>query len=336
VRPEGHSIEHPHAPELSWARRVLGPLHVTGVLWFKSAYWAMGRLPGRAVDLVILGAVTGFFFALRRVRRAIASNLEAVLGPCGFWERQRRIYRTMHAFAWCYAERYEYLQHCEDFMVAVDGREHFESASRGGAGVIFATAHLGVWETASHLISSDLGRDAHVVREEEIDPRAQEFIRRILDQGSERRYTTHFASDDPRLAILLAQALREGRIVALQADRPRVGGRSWTALLFGQTMSLPIGPAVLARAAGVCLVPIFCFREGRRRYRLCIREPIRVATDGPRAAAIGAPLQRLASEIEWAIRREPHQWFCFKRLWPEQRRSGSLPPKGARLEGAPS
>jgi lauroyl/myristoyl acyltransferase len=322
VRPQSHSIEHPHAPELTWTRRVLGPLHVTGVLWFKSAYWAIGWLPGYGVDLVILGAVTGFFFALRRVRKAIASNLEAALGPCGFWERQRRIYRTMHAFAWCYAERYEYLQHSKDFVVTVDGREHFESASQGGAGLIFVTAHVGVWETASHLISSDLGRDAHVVREEEIDPRAQEFIRHLLDRSGERRYTTHFASDDPRLAILLAQALREGSIVALQADRPRAGGRSWTAYLFGQTIALPIGPAVLARVAGVCLLPIFCFREGRRRYRLCIREPIRVAADGPRAAAIGAPLERLSREIEWAIRREPYQWFCFKRLWPEQGRSG--------------
>jgi lauroyl/myristoyl acyltransferase len=27
-------------------------------------------------------------------------------------------------------------------------------------------------------------------------------------------------------------------------------------------------------------------------------------------------MRRVAAEIEWAIRRAPHQWFCFKRLWP--------------------
>ncbi len=26
--------------------------------------------------------------------------------------------------------------------------------------------------------------------------------------------------------------------------------------------------------------------------------------------------QDFTSEIEWAIRKEPHQWFCFRELWP--------------------
>jgi lauroyl/myristoyl acyltransferase len=323
VRLKADSIQHPHAPELTWTRRVLGPFHVTGVFWFKIAYWGMDRVPQPLMDLITVCAVVGFFFALRRIRKAIASNLEAVLGPCGFWERQLRIYRTMYAFSWCYEERYAYLQRPERFTVSVEGREHLERASEGGAGVIFVTAHVGVWETASHLISSDLGREAHVVREEELDPRAQEYIQEILDRAGERHYTTHFASDDPSLAIVLARALREGSIVALQADRPRAGGRSWPATLFGRPMPLPMGPAVLARAAGVCLVPIFCFREGRRRYRLFMREPIRVPAEGARGAALGEPMGRLASEIEWAIRQKPHQWFCFKRLWPEPGKSGA-------------
>lgn len=323
MRPERPSIEHPHAPELSWARRILGPLHITGVFWFKITYWGMDRLPGPVMDVFTVCAVIGFFIALRRIRKAIASNLEAALGPCGFWQRQLRIYRTMYAFAWCYEERYAYLQRPERFTIAVEGREHFEAASQGGAGVIFVTAHVGVWETASHLISSDLGRDAHVVREEELDPSAQEYIQKILGRAGESHYTTHFATDDPSLALTLARALRNGSVVALQADRPRAGGRSWPAVLFGRPMPLPIGPGVLARATGVCLVPIFCFREGRRRYRLFMREPIRVAAEGTRDAALALPMARLASEIEWAIRREPHQWFCFKRLWAEPRESSA-------------
>jgi lauroyl/myristoyl acyltransferase len=322
VTPRGQAVVHPHAPELGWARRLLGSLHVTGVFWFRSAYWAMTRLPDGASDVVIVGSVTCFFLALRRIRKAIASNLEAVLGPCGFWERQRRIYRTMYSFARCHGERYQYLRRPLSFTVAVEGREHVESALRSGEGLIFVTAHLGHWESASHLISSDLGRETHVVREEKLDPRAQEFIRQILTGAGESRFTTHFASDDPRLGILLLDALRQGHVVALQGDRPRTGGRSLSVLLFGREMPLPVGPAALARAAGVCLVPIFSFREGRRRYRICVREPIRVATESTRDSAIGMATRRLASEIEWAIRRTPYQWFCFKRLWP--------PPAGDR------
>jgi lauroyl/myristoyl acyltransferase len=30
---------------------------------------------------------------------------------------------------------------------------------------------------------------------------------------------------------------------------------------------------------------------------------------------VAEAVQRLAGEIEWAIRRAPHQWFCLRRLW---------------------
>jgi len=58
------------------------------------------------------------------------------------------------------------------------------------------------------------------------------------------------------------------------------------------------------------------FREGRFAYRLVIREPIRVPRTRDREADLAQAVDRLAAEIEWAIRRAPHQWFCFKRLWP--------------------
>jgi lauroyl/myristoyl acyltransferase len=316
MSPDERSVTHPHAPALGWARRLLGPAHVTSVFWFRSPYWAMGWLPQRAVSFVVACSVTCCFVALRQIRRAIASNIEVVLGPCGFWQRQRRIYKTMYSFGWCQAERYQYLHRPETFTVSIEGREHLEVAAAGGRGLIFVTAHIGHWETASHLISRELGREAHVVREEELDPRAQEFLEEILGRTKERQYKTHFASNDPRLGVVLAQALRRGDVVALQGDRPRAASRSRTVSLFGREMSLPAGPATLARIAGVFLLPIFSLREGRRHYRICLRPPIWVDSAAPRDAAVNAAMQQTAAEIEWAIRREPHQWFCFRPLWP--------------------
>jgi KDO2-lipid IV(A) lauroyltransferase len=114
----------------------------------------------------------------------------------------------------------------------------------------------------------------------------------------------------------LKNALQQGHVVALQADRPRAGGRSIGALLFGRETRLPAGPPALARSAGVPLLPVFSFREGRRRYRVVVRPTIRVSSEDEKNQALARAAQRLASEIEWAIRERPHQWFCFGRLWP--------------------
>jgi len=273
--------------------------------------------PDLVVTLLVNAFTTGFFFALRSIRRAIVSNLEPVLGPCGIWERERRIFRTMHSFAWCYAERYLHLHSPDRFRVDVEGGERLEAIPRG-QGLIFVTAHIGHWETASHVIPAGVDRIAHIVREEELDPQCQAYMYRLLERHGRARYTTHFAGDDPGLAVVLAQALRQGHVVGLQGDRPRAGGRSHLSTLFGRPMPLPVGPAALARAASVSLVPVFSFRTGPRRYRVCVREPILVDAGEDRNAAIREATNRLAREIEWAIRQEPHQWYCFHELWPRR------------------
>jgi lauroyl/myristoyl acyltransferase len=100
--------------------------------------------------------------------------------------------------------------------------------------------------------------------------------------------------------------------------------------LCGIPVSVPIGPISLARSSGVPLVPVFFFRTGRRRYDSVVREPVRVARTGDAKRDIEEAAHRVAREIEWAVRRSPHEWFCFTDLAAEARRSGELRPAEAR------
>lgn len=159
-------------------------------------------------------------------------------------------------------------------------------------------------------------RRVHLVREEELDPEAQAFVRELLERRSGDLMETHFAGD-PLLATDLAAALGRGDVVALQGDRPRAGGRAIAVELCGRPFELPVGPLALARAAGAPLLPVFAFREGRRRYRVAFRDPIRVAATDDRRADLRRAAERVAAELEWAIRRVPHQWFCFGRAWAQ-------------------
>jgi phosphatidylinositol dimannoside acyltransferase len=308
----------PHAPEGGWSRRLLGPFHVTGVFWFRLHQFGVTVLPGWALGAVIDLFSTFFWIALRKIRAAIASNLEAVLGPCGWWERQRRIHRTFRTFAWCLSERYERLSTDRVFAVEAEGLEEWRELAGKDGGFILVTAHLGAWEVGSMLPAARDGRRVHVVREPETDPRAQRFIEGLIRRSGGELYTTHFA-DDPQLGVGLLDALRRGEIVALQGDRPRSGGRTVEASLFGRPFALPVGPAALARAAGVPIVPVFVVREGRLRYRCLLRPAIHVAQSGDRQRDLQEALERFAADLEAVIRREPYQWFCFRRLWTADR-----------------
>jgi KDO2-lipid IV(A) lauroyltransferase len=299
-------------------RSLLGRFHVTGVFWFKIHRFGMSILPEWGVWVIVTFFTTFFFFALIKIRKGIAINLEAVLGPCGWWQRQVRIYKTMWTFAWCLSERYERLatEHC--FACTIDGEDRWHEILDDERGFIVVTAHIGHWELGSMLASSrQEQRHVHVIREEEMDPRAQEFMHKLINARDEARYTVHFAkADDPDLGMTLLGALRRGEIIALQGDRPRAHGSTVTVPLFGRPFELPSGPAALARAAEVNLVPTFTIREGRKHSRVVVCEPITVARTKDRNRDIQEALEALAAEIERAIREQPHQWFCFRPLWP--------------------
>lgn len=306
-----------HAPEASWAQRLLGRFHVTGVFWYRIHRFGVRILPDWGVGPVILVFTTFFFFSLVKIRGAIASNLEAILGSCGFVERQRRIWRTMHAFAWCLSERFERLVTDRPFEVEVEDAHIWHEIASSGRGFIMVTAHIGNYEVGSMLPSTEEARRVHLVREPEGNPEAQAFVQQLLDEqpGSEH-YSWHFQSDSPLHALPLVHALQRGEVVAVQGDRPRTGARTVDATLFARPFELPAGPATLARTAQVSILPAFVLREGRRRYRLYFRQPIEAARTSDRQADLEQVMCRVAEHIEWAVKQAPHQWFCFRQLWP--------------------
>ncbi|MCP3961187.1 MAG: lysophospholipid acyltransferase family protein [bacterium] len=307
----------PQAPELGWASRVLGSLHVTGVFWYRLHRFGVRILPNWGLAVFTTLFTSFFFVALIRIRKAIASNLEAVLGPCGFWQRQVRIYRTMWSFAWCLSERYERMDSDERVTATMEGEEHWHRAEGSDEGLILVTAHIGHWEAGSMLVPA---HHVHVVREEELDPRAQELMRELFAEQTASApegagITVYFARADPMLGLRLLKALRRGEMVAVQGDRPPSSERTATIEMFGRPVDFPAGPAALARAAGVAMLPVFVLREGRHRSRLVFRPEVRVTGEGDEGLA--EAMARIAADVEWAIRREPHQWFCFRALWPD-------------------
>ena len=70
------------------------------------------------------------------------------------------------------------------------------------------------------------GRQVHVVREGETDPRAQRFIADLIRKAVGGGYITHFAEQTRSPAMTLLDAAAAGEIVALQGDRPRTCGRT--------------------------------------------------------------------------------------------------------------
>jgi len=310
----GSPIIPPHAPRTGRLRRLLGPFYFTGVFWYRFHLFGIRILPEPLIRPVVWLFTLVFFLTLGRVRTAVGNNLAHVLGPCGFMERQRRVWRTILTFAWCLSERYEQFVPGKQFSEEMMGEDLWKENLASEAGFVIATAHVGNWELASALSVGRADRTCNIVRERELDTDSQAFIEGLLSKLERGSYKTHFADDNPLMGLELLDALRRGEMVALQGDRPRSGGRTHTVEICGLKISLPIGTAALARSAGVAIVPVFFFREGRRQYKSVVRKPIHVSVTGDRMKALECAVEQLGREIEWAIRESPNEWFCFSDL----------------------
>jgi KDO2-lipid IV(A) lauroyltransferase len=291
-------------------QRLFGPVFITGILWVRLLNTGARFIPKYPGMWIVWFATIVSWVMLRRVRRGISGNLAVVLGPAGFVERERRIYRTLLKFARCMHDRYRLYYRRDELQLRFEGADHWQRAVDHPDGVIFVSGHYGNWEMMARLPRRERCQ-LHVVREPSLDPRCQEFLERLYRKYLSQDLTFHYATDDANLGTRLLLALRRGNAIAVSADQPRTGHSFIVVDLFDRPVQLPHGPAALARASGALLVPVFAIWEDYQTYRVVVREPIEAQRTADRDADLRHTTQLVAAQLEWGIRESPHNWFCW-------------------------
>lgn len=239
-------------------------------------------------------------------RAVVRRNLARILPGATAAVLDALVAAVFRHFAVCFADLVTTNRRAdlEALVAGVEGMAALEQAAAGGRGVVVLTAHLGNWELAGRLLARHGARPTHVVVAAEADPAVERFLR-----GGEApvRFVTRTA---PTASLALVAALRRGEIVALQGDRALGTRGDVLQPFFGAPASFPLGPFVLARAAGAPVVPAFCLLDGDRRYRIVVGPPAAVEAGGE-AAALGGWVRTL----EAMVRRHPEQWFNFYDVW---------------------
>jgi lauroyl/myristoyl acyltransferase len=250
--------------------------------------------------------------ALERITGARGARLDALTGE------------LFRAFAMCFSDLVSTnrrpVEHLTRYVASVAGAEHVHALT---GGLVCLTAHVGNWELAGRLLAARSARPTHVV----VAPDAPELDRWVRRDGDGVRFVARVR---PAVGVELVAALRRGEVVALQGDRA-LGDRGDVWLpFFGQPAPFPLGPFVLARAAGVPLVAAFCVLDRAHRYHLRVAPPTAV-TRGDEAAAA----RRWVERLEAIVGEYPTQWFNFFDLWSPFGPRPASPPAAARAGDRP-
>jgi lauroyl/myristoyl acyltransferase len=251
-----------------------------------------------------LGGVVSRRFSAERT--VVRRNLARIVPGAPTRELDMLVAAVFRNFAVCFADLITANRRAEigPLVAGIEGMAELTKAARAGRGLVVLTAHLGNWELAGRMLARDGARPTHVVVAAEADPALERFLR---GGDAPVRFVTRTA---PTASLLLLTALRRGEIVALQGDRALGTRGDVLQPFFGVPAPFPLGPFVLARAAGAPVVPAFCLLDGDRRYRIVVGAPARVEA-GAEAAALG----RWVGVLEAMVRRHPAQWFNFYDVW---------------------
>jgi lauroyl/myristoyl acyltransferase len=276
--------------------------------YYRLAAAAAPRLP-RAVRMWLAGrlatALGGRFPA---ERAALGRNLARVHPQRESAWLDAAVDRVFDRFAVCFADLLSLdrrpLPRLRRHVAGIDEQMPTRAVLARGRGCVSITAHLGNWQLAGRLLAV-LDRPVHVVMAPEVDPAVGVLLDREAPVGVRFVRLT-----SPVVGVELVAALRRGEVVAFQLDRS-IGGRGDRAVpFFGAPATFPLGPFLIAGAAGAPVVPAFCVLEADGSYRLHVEPEIPVSR-GAEPEALDAAVVIL----ERYVRRYWDQWFNFYDVW---------------------
>lgn len=276
-----------------WSGRSRGGY--AGTLFFVLAVRGFGRWPAYAVATVVAASFLGLAPAARRASRAYLRRHGRTGGLVDVW-------RHFYVFACSLIDRVVHAAEGDGaFAVRSSGLEHI------APGTLLVTAHTGNWELAGRLLKKRLPARLSIV----VWPGEVEAVRAALAHVP--------ATDQPDVipadgmaALSIARALRDGGVVAVQADRCIDDRVVWHEFL-GAPAPFPLGPWLVAAATRCPVVATFGARLDARTYEfVAIAAP--ATDDRGRDAAVAASRWYVGELERWLVR-HPLQWFNFFDFW---------------------
>lgn len=247
-------------------------------------------------------------------RLLVERNLQRVYGPDYRGRRLRRsVLETFRSYGryWIDSFRLPDLSIQKiDAEFSYEGVDQILAARSSGIGPILVLPHLGGWEWAGFWLTQVLRVPVTVVVEPIEPPELFEFF-----VSFRRRLGMNIVTLGPSAGAEVLRAIKERHVVCLLADRD-IQGDGIPVEFFGETTTLPAGPATLAARTGAPLLPTAVYFTGREHHHAIVGPQLPIERSGRLRDDIARATQQLAFRLEDMIRVAPEQWHLQQPNWP--------------------
>lgn len=306
-----------HDRRKNWAGRT------DGAPWMQRALIGACRIlplwmPYSAMSLVALGYIIG----CPRQRKAIYRYFRQRQGYSvmkSIWS----VYKNHVLFGSVVLDRFM-LFAGKRFSLDIDGYDIYKTLNDQPEGFVMFGSHTGNFEMAGYELVSTRKKFYVLAYSGETET-VTENRRRLLSANN--IFIIPTSADGMSHLFALNNALAQGDIVSLAADRTLGSSKFFRCNILGADANLPAGPFMLAAQRNAPAIAVFVNKTGYKKYkaevvRIDTTERVetsdkdvsekKTVTSRERAAAMA---QAYADRLTDAMRRHPLQWFNYFEFW---------------------
>ncbi len=225
-------------------------------------------------------------------------------------ELQRAVQEGMRSYLryWCDTFRLPLWSSEEIISRTTVINDHLlRDALAAGKGAIVSLPHAGNWDHAGAYYC-ETGAPIVTVAEH-LEP--EKLFRKFLAYRESLGMEVLDAS--ARSLAVLSQRLRQGRLIALVADRD-LSKNGVDVSFFGHPARMPAGPAVLSIQTGATLLTAFV-RYLESGIEITFEPAIEIPSAGKTAEKVAVMIQESASRLEHHLAIHTMDWHMLQRIW---------------------
>ncbi len=307
--------------------------HPPLVALLRAATWLLGHLPAflayAVADLMAVGVALSLWLGDRKGKkvRGYWRNVRIVYrqGGLGPQRPKGHLFATARHLCWLLVDSCRLHQiTAANLRQIVDVRE-FEpmvDLHRQGKGIVWATAHIGVWDVAGYVCAL-MGIPVTSVFRPSPIPGIDRILTDLRTGSGQVVVAKH------NVVPTLRRALGRKETIGLLCDSAGRRGDSFPIFL-GTRAAAVATPALLSLHSGAPVVVCTAMRTGRFRFAMRVWDIIPAESTGDRGADTERILQRIHDGLSKAVAAHPEQWF-----WQGRRYKHRPPGESAGPDGLP-
>ena len=269
-----------------------------GQQWMQRSLIAMFRVVPLWLPYGVMALVVPFYMIFNRKGYKAMYRFFRERMHYGSWKSFWKVYANHFRFGQIILDRFG-VYAGKKYRFITEGQELMDELETHPEGFVNLSSHVGNYEIAGYSLKPKSKRFNALVYAGETAT-VMENRQKMLSQNNMSMIPV---KEDMSHLFLLNNAIDNGEIVSMPADRIFGSQKAVECQFFGEKARFPMGALALAAKKNVAMLAVFVMKESYKTYHAYVRR-IQNAQD-------------FADNLEEIVKKYPTQWFNYFDFWKQ-------------------